>query len=61
MKEADVAAATSHGLHHLNDSDASTEIAALQERYAGLWRVYVFVPAAAAEERLGIANEYAGG
>ena len=67
MKEADVAVETSRGLARLNDpgQDAFTEIGALQERYAGLWRFYVFVPAhstrraaAVAGELFGIPSEY---
>jgi len=59
---------TSWCLAHLNDpgQDAFAEIGALQERYAGLWRFYVFVPAqasrraaAAAGEIFGIPSEYA--
>ena len=68
MKEADVAVETSRGLARLNDpgQEAFAEIGALQERYAGLWRFYVFVPAAAtrraevaAGELFGIPSEHA--
>ena len=69
MKEADVAVETSRGLARLNDpgQDAFTEIGALQERYAGLWRFYVFVPAhstrraaAVAGELFGLPSEFSG-
>jgi len=68
MKEADVAVETSRGLARLNDpgQEAFAEIGALQERYGGLWRFYVFVPAAVsrcagdvAGELFGIPSEYA--
>ncbi|MBX3024724.1 HD domain-containing protein [bacterium] len=51
MKEASARVVTSRGLGALNDADeaGSAEIRALQERYAQLWRLYVFVPAALAE------------
>lgn len=62
MKEADVAVETSRGLARLNDpgQDAFTEIGALQERYAGLWRFYVFVPAQAARRAAAVAGEMFG-
>ena len=62
MKEADVAVETSRGLARLNDpgQDAFTEIGALQERYAGLWRFYVFVPAQAARRAAAVAGELFG-
>ena len=62
MKEADVAVETSRGLARLNDpgQDAYTEIGALQERYAGLWRFYVFVPAQAARRAAAVAGEMFG-
>ena len=46
MKEASARVVTSRGLGALNDSDdaGSAEIRALQDRYAQLWRLYVFVP-----------------
>ncbi len=57
MKEASARVVTSRGIGALNDTDdaGSTEIRALQERYAQLWRLYVFVPAAAAERTAPIA------
>jgi uncharacterized protein len=67
MKEASARVTTSHGLRRLNDrSDpASAEISALEERYANLWRLYVFVPpdgaqraAAAAAELFGHPSEH---
>ncbi len=62
MKEADVAVETSRGLARLNDpgQDAFTEIGAMQERYAGLWRCYVFVPAHATPRAAAIAGELFG-
>ena len=62
MKEADVAVETSRGLARLNDpgQDAFTEIGALQERFAGLWRFYVFVPAQAARRAASVAGELFG-
>lgn len=62
MKEADVAVETSRGLARLNDpgQDAFTEIGALQERYAGLWRFYVFVPAQATRRAAAVAGEMFG-
>lgn len=62
MKEADVAVETSRGLARLNDpgQDAFTEIGALQERYAGLWRCYVFVPAQATRRAAAVAGELFG-
>ena len=50
MKEASARVTTSRGLRRLNDrgDPAFAEIGALEERYANLWRFYVFVPAAAA-------------
>jgi uncharacterized protein len=46
MKEAAVPVETSRGLAYLNDIDSPTyaEIGALQDRYADLWRFYLFVP-----------------
>ena len=51
MKEAGARVTTSRGLRRLNDRDAaaSAEIGALEDRYANLWRLYVFVPAEVAE------------
>ncbi len=47
MKEAGAWVETASGLRRLNDpgSAAFAEIEALESRYAGLWRFYVFVPA----------------
>jgi hypothetical protein len=47
MKEAAVPVLTRRGLCLLNDpgDESGDEIDALQARYAGLWRFYVFVPA----------------
>lgn len=68
MKEAAVPIENSRGLASLDDpdDDAHSEIRALQTRYAGLWRFYVFVPAAAAApaasvcgELFGVASEHA--
>lgn len=67
MKEADVAVETSQGLARLNapGHPSSAEIGALQERYAELWRFYLFVPAqaagraaAAAAEMFGLPSEH---
>lgn len=51
MKEAAARVVTSRGVRALNavEDDASSEIRALEDRYAQLWRLYVFVPAAHAE------------
>lgn len=51
MKEAVVPVETSRGLEYLNDAGSETfaEIDSLQQRYADLWRFYVFVPAHAVE------------
>jgi uncharacterized protein len=59
MKEAAVPVETSRGLEYLNDAGSGTfaEIGALQDRYADLWRFYVFVPALAAERAAVIASE----
>ena len=68
MKEASARVVSSLGLGALNDSDdaGSAEIRALQDRYAQLWRLYVFVPADRVEraapraaERFGHASEHA--
>jgi HD superfamily phosphohydrolase len=70
MKEARARVATSRGVGSLNDrSDpACAEISALEERYANLWRLYVFVPAeiaeraaAASAELFGYPSEYQAG
>ncbi|WCM20523.1 HD domain-containing protein [Paraburkholderia bryophila] len=59
MKEAAVPVETSRGLALLNDagSAAFAEIGALQDRYADLWRFYVFVPADAVARAGSIAAE----
>lgn len=51
MKEAAVPVETSRGLEALNapDSVSAAEIGALEQRYADLWRFYVFVPDHAVE------------
>ncbi|MDQ8022026.1 MAG: HD domain-containing protein [Moraxellaceae bacterium] len=70
MKEAAVPVEISRGLAFLNDphDEAHAEIQALQDRYAGLWRFFVFVPdavsGAAAEvcgELFGLPSEHRGG
>lgn len=62
MKEASVPVETRHGLQSLNhpDSPAYAELSALEERYAGLWRFYVFVPEAQVSRALHSANEFFG-
>ncbi len=62
MKEACVPVETRRGLEYLNDagSEAFAEIGALQERYADLWRFYVFVPAHAVEHAASIAADLFG-
>lgn len=62
MKEASARVVTSRGIGVLNDSDeaGSTEIRALQERYAQLWRLYVFVPASQVERAAPVAAELFG-
>ncbi len=62
MKEASARVATSRGVRRLNDrGDPSfAEISALEERYANLWRLYVFVPAEAAERAAAVAAELFG-
>jgi uncharacterized protein len=59
MKEAAVPVETSRGLEALNDpgSTAFAEISALQERYADLWRFYLFVPQRAAGQAASLAAE----
>jgi uncharacterized protein len=59
MKEAAVPVETSRGLELLNDaaSGTTTEIGALQDRYADLWRFYVFVPAEAVARAAKVACE----
>jgi uncharacterized protein len=68
MKEAAAKVHIPEGICALNAAPGSgrAEIQALEERYAGLWRFYVFVPshlasrtAAAAEERFGFPSEHA--
>ncbi|MFT4173507.1 MAG: HD domain-containing protein [Rhodocyclaceae bacterium] len=67
MKEAAVRVENSRGAAWLNDpgDEACGEIRALEERYAGLWRFYIFVPpgktreaARVAGEMFGIASEH---
>jgi len=67
MKEAAVRVQTAEGIRPLNATAGPglAEINALEERYAGLWRLYVFVPhvlvpqtAAVVERRLGFASEH---
>jgi HD superfamily phosphohydrolase len=62
MKEASARVATARGLRRLNDrsAPASAEIAALEERYANLWRLYVFVPGDAVEPAASLAAELFG-
>jgi HD superfamily phosphohydrolase len=62
MKEAAVPVETSRGLEYLNDAGSATfaEIGALQDRYADLWRFYVFVPASAVGRAAAIAGEMFG-
>jgi HD superfamily phosphohydrolase len=62
MKEASARVVTSRGLRRLNDrgDPASAEIGALEDRYADLWRLYVFVPPAAAERAGAAAAEMFG-
>ena len=67
MKEAAALVRLPAGLMALNDSERqpSSEIRALEARYASLWRMYVFVPdtsvartAAAAGEIFGYPSEH---
>jgi len=62
MKEAGAWVETASGLRRLNDpqSVAFAEIQAIEARYAGLWRFYVFVPAAAVAHVTGLAAEIFG-
>lgn len=62
MKEAAARVATQRGLRRLNDRSAAawSEIGALEERYANLWRLYVFVPADAVERTAQVAAELFG-
>lgn len=62
MKEASARVTTSRGLRRLNDrgDPACAEISALEERYANLWRLYVFVADAAAERAAAAAAELFG-
>lgn len=59
MKEAAVPVETSRGLEYLNDAASETfaEIGALQDRYADLWRFYVFVPASVVGRAASIAGD----
>jgi hypothetical protein len=70
MKEAAAWVLVPGGRGRLNDGagSAQAEIQALEERYAGLWRFYVFAPrqtsdllAAAAAERFGFPSEHGEG
>jgi HD superfamily phosphohydrolase len=67
MKEAAVLVRTPQGLVPLNEADRTpnSEVLALQERYASLWRLYVFVPeefqaraTAAAQDVFGFPSEH---
>ncbi|MDX2165856.1 MAG: HD domain-containing protein [Deltaproteobacteria bacterium] len=62
MKEAAARVVTSRGLGALNDpaDPAGAEIRAIEERYAQLWRLYVFVPPAAVERAAAAAAELFG-
>lgn len=62
MKEAAARVVTSRGLGALNDpaDPAGAEIRALEERYAQLWRLYVFVPPAAVDRAAAAAAEFFG-
>jgi HD superfamily phosphohydrolase len=62
MKEASARVTTSRGLRRLNDrgDPAFAEISALEERYANLWRLYVFVPSAAGDRAATAAAELFG-
>jgi len=62
MKEAAVPVETSRGLAALNDpgGTAYAEIGALQERYADLWRFYLFVPEQAVRQAALLAAEMFG-
>ncbi|HVM95803.1 MAG TPA: HD domain-containing protein [Candidatus Acidoferrales bacterium] len=62
MKEALAKVCTRDGLRHLNDTEpgAKSEIQALEERYAQLWRFYVFVPDALARPAAPLAQEIVG-
>ena len=50
---------TEAGLRRLNDPEnaAFAEIGAIEERYAGLWRFYVFVPEQVADRTAAVAGE----
>lgn len=67
MKEAAALVRTGRGLGRLNDpaADPPSELRVLEEQYEALWRLYVFVPEAAADrcraaaaELLGYPSEY---
>jgi len=62
MKEAGAWVETASGLRRLNDPDnaACAEIGAIEAGYAGLWRFYVFVPAAAAARTADVAAAFFG-
>ncbi len=62
MKEASARVVTRRGLDRLNDrgDPTSAEIGALEDRYAELWRLYVFVPADVTERTASAAAELFG-
>jgi uncharacterized protein len=62
MKEAAVPVETSRGIESLNDAHSTNfmEIGALQDRYADLWRFYLFVPAHAVARAAVVAGEMFG-
>ena len=62
MKEAAARVVTSRGLGALNDSSdpAGAEIRAMEERYAQLWRLYIFVPGAVVERAAAVGAELFG-
>lgn len=62
MKEAAAWVETEAGLRRLNDPEnaAFAEIGAIEERYAGLWRFYVFVPEQATDRSAALAAEMFG-
>lgn len=62
MKEAAALVRTGRGLGRLNDpaADPPSELRVLEEQYEALWRLYVFVPEAAASRCRGAAAEVIG-
>ena len=62
MKEAAARVVTSRGIAALNDpaDPAGAEIRALEERYAQLWRLYLFVPGGAVEAAAAAGAEWFG-